>query len=41
VVLLASLVETLWILPSHFVDIVRRAPQKIRETGSRWWGSSR
>jgi len=36
VVLLASLIEALFILPSHFVDVVRVAPQS-REPGSSWW----
>ncbi len=35
VVLLASLIESLLVLPSHFVDIVRRPPRK-RE-GLSWW----
>ena len=35
-VLVASLIESLWILPSHFVDIVRTPPKK-HSSGSRWW----
>jgi CzcA family heavy metal efflux pump len=34
-VLVASLVEALFVLPSHFVDIVRRPPKK--PDGPRWW----
>ncbi len=37
VVLLASLVEALWIMPSHFVDIVRSPPRSVAKPGSRWW----
>lgn len=36
-VLLASLIESLLIMPSHFVDIVRKAPKRRHEPGSRWW----
>lgn len=35
VVLLASLIESLLILPSHFVDIVHKAPPQL--DGPKWW----